>query len=319
MTLHAPGRSSAAWANGALQGLPDRSVPVSVVVPVKNEAENLRRCLPALSWADEVFVVDSQSSDQTCELAEEHGATVVQFHFNGTFPKKKNWALESLPFRNEWVLIVDADEVVVPELVDEIEQRIALNEAEGYYLNSRYFFLGRRIRHCGYSECWNLRLFKHRLGRYERMLDSTGGRAGDNEAHEHVELEGRVLRLRNELDHFAYPTIAAWVEKHNRYAIWEASLYERFLNEPIPKTIGAGKRFKRRLKKLALRLPMRPAFRFVYSYFLRLGFLDGRPGLFFCGLLAFYDFLAAANRYEQELEMSHDHQGFETIKASQSR
>ncbi len=96
----------------------------------------------------------------------------------------------------------------MPELADEIERRIASDEAEGYYLNSRYFFLGRRIRHCGYSECWNLRLFKHRLGRYERMPDATGGRTGDNEAHEHVELEGRVLRLENQLDHYAYPTIA---------------------------------------------------------------------------------------------------------------
>ena len=90
--------------------------PISVIVPVKNEAENLRRCLPALAWADEVFVVDSQSSDETARVAAEHGASVVQFHFNGTYPKKKNWALDTLPFRNEWVLIVDADEVVVPEL-----------------------------------------------------------------------------------------------------------------------------------------------------------------------------------------------------------
>jgi glycosyltransferase involved in cell wall biosynthesis len=279
-------------------------VPVSVMVPVKNEAENLRRCLPSLSWAEEVFVVDSQSTDRTSEVSAEFGATVVQFSFNGSYPKKKNWGLENLPFRNEWVLIVDADEVVVPDLAEEIRRRISINEAEGYYINSRYYFLGRRIRHCGYSECWNLRLFKHQYGRYERMLDSTGGRAGDNEAHEHVELEGRVLRLENELDHYAYPTIAAWVEKHNRYAIWEAALHDKILDEPIPRSIGRGKRFKRRLKKFALRLPMRPAVRFVYAYFLRLGFLDGRPGLFFCGLLAFYDFLALANRYEQQISQS---------------
>ena len=140
--------------------------PVSVIVPVKNEAENLRRCLPALQWADEVFVVDSHSIDRTAEVAAGFGATVIQFHFNGTYPKKKNWALDNLPFRNDWVLIVDADEVVTAELAAEIRERISRNEAEGYYLNSHYFFLGRRIRHCGYSECWNLRLFQHRLGRY---------------------------------------------------------------------------------------------------------------------------------------------------------
>lgn len=179
--------------------------------------------------------------------------------------------------------------------------RITLNEAEGYYLNSRYFFLGRRIRHCGYSECWNLRLFQHRLGRYERMPDHTDGRTGDNEAHEHVELEGRVLRLSEELEHHAYPTIAIWVEKHNRYAVWEAAMYERFLNEPVPTTIGRGKQIKRWLKKIYLRLPMRPLVRFIYSYVFRLGFLDGRPGLVFCTLLAFYDFLACANVYEQHV------------------
>jgi glycosyltransferase involved in cell wall biosynthesis len=276
-------------------------VPVSVIVPVKNEAANLRRCLPALAWADEVFVVDSQSDDETAEVAVEHGASVFQFHFNGTFPKKKNWALDNLPFRNDWVLIVDADEVVLPELADEIARRIDSGEAEGYYLNSNYYFLGRRIRHCGYSECWNLRLFRHQIGRYERMPDGSAGRAGDNEAHEHVELEGRVLRLEHPLEHHAYPTVAVWVEKHNRYAVWEASLYEHFLNDPIPTTIGRGKRFKRLLKKIYLRLPMRPLIRFLYAYVFRLGFLDGRPGLVFCTLLSFYDFLAWANLYERRI------------------
>lgn len=235
-------------------------VPISVVVPVRNEAENLHRCLPALAWADEVFVVDSQSSDATAKIAAEFGATVVQFFFNGTYPKKKNWALENLPFRNEWVLIIDADEVVGAELADEIARRINTEEAEGYYLNSNYFFLGRRIRYCGYSECWNLRLFRHQLGRYEKMPDHTGGRAGDNEAHEHVELNGHAMRLHHELEHHAYPTIATWVEKHNRYAVWEAAMYDRFLNEPIPGAIGRGKRLKRWLKKIYLRLPLHPWF-----------------------------------------------------------
>jgi glycosyltransferase involved in cell wall biosynthesis len=275
--------------------------PVSVMIPVKNEAENLKRCLPALAWADEIFVIDSQSSDQTSEVAMSFGAEVVQFHFNGKYPKKKNWALDNLPFRNEWVMIVDADEVVIPELANEIADRIARGEADGYYLNSRYYFLGRHIRHCGYSSCWNLRLFIHRLGRYEKIPDGTGGRAGDNEAHEHVELDGRVLRLSHELEHHAYPTVAVWVEKHNRYAIWEAALADRVIHEPIPKTIGGVQRFKRRLKKIAWRLPMRPLVRFLYAYVLRLGFLDGKPGLYFCGLLAFYDFLALVNRYEMGL------------------
>ena len=271
---------------------------ISVLVPARNEAENLRRCLPALAWADEVFVVDSHSTDATAAVVAEHGATLVQFDFNGSYPKKKNWALDNLPFRNEWVLIVDADEVVVPELAEEVARRTAADEADGFYLNMKYYFLGRRIKHCGYAEAWNLRLFKHRLGRYEKMPVSPGVKTGDNEAHEHVELKGRVRRLVHELDHHAYPTIAAWVEKHNRYAVWEAEMYERFLREPVPASIGPGKRFKRRLKKVYLRLPFRPLVRFLYAYVARLGFLDGKPGLVFCTLLAFYEFLAWANVYE---------------------
>lgn len=275
--------------------------PVSVIVPVKNEAENLRNCLPALDWADEVFVVDSQSADATAEVAEELGAKVVQFHFNGSYPKKKNWALEELDFANEWVLIVDADEIVPRELADEIGCAIAQGDADGYYINSKYHFLGRRIRHCGYSEAWNLRLFKRALGRYERMPAAPGSTAGDNEAHEHVILNGVVKKLTNEFDHYAYPTISIWLAKHDRYAGWEAEQIERFRGAPVPAGIGAGKRVKRTLKKLYLRLPARPLLRFVYSYVLRLGFLDGVPGFILCSLLSFYDFLSWAKLYEGRL------------------
>ncbi len=278
-----------------------RRAPISVLIPAKNEAENLRRCLPALSWADEVFVVDSGSTDDTAAVAESFGAKVVPFRFNGVYPKKKNWALDHLPFANEWVLIVDADEVVPPELAEEIARRTASGEADGFYLNMKYYFLGRRIRHCGYSEAWNLRLFRHRLGRYEKMPVTPGSRTGDNEAHEHVILDGTVKRLAHELDHFAYPSLSVWVEKHDRYASWEAEMYERFLREPAPAGIGRGKRFKRGLKRVYLRLPMRPLVRFIYAYIFRLGFLDGMPGLAFCTLLGFYDFLCWAKVYERRL------------------
>src|SRR3990172_9987066 len=96
--------------------------PVSILMPVKNEKKNIRRCLEHLRWADEILVVDSQSSDNGVKIAEELGARVVQFHFNGTYPKKKNWALENLPFRHEWVLIVDSDEVIPSELAEEISR-----------------------------------------------------------------------------------------------------------------------------------------------------------------------------------------------------
>ena len=95
-------------------------VPLSLFVPCKNEETNLARCLQSVRWIDEIFVVDSQSTDRTTSIAEEYGAKVMQFEYKGGWPKKKNWALENLPFSNEWVLILDADECLPPEAEDEI-------------------------------------------------------------------------------------------------------------------------------------------------------------------------------------------------------
>jgi len=279
-------------------------VPVSVLVPVKNEIANIERCLSNLRWADEVFVVDSQSTDGTAEKAEEMGAQVVQFHFNGTYPKKKNWALANLPFRNEWVLIVDADEVIPAELQAEIAEALRSPDVDGYYIHHRYFFLNREIKHCGYASHWALRLFRHRLGRYERMPVSVGSQTGDNEAHEHVVLRGQARRLSNSLLHYAYPTIHAWVEKHNRYSNWEAELHEQFRSRAFAegeKSLEWGRRWKRRLKAVYLRIPFRYVIRFFYAYVLRLGFLDGKPGFVLCVLLSFYDFLSWAKVYEKRL------------------
>ncbi len=121
-------------------------VPVSVLVPIKNEAANLPRCLDSVKWADEIFVVDSKSMDGSIDIARKNGAAVVQFEFNGTWPKKKNWALENLPFKNEWVFILDADEVLPPEA--EIEFASAIKNAgaiAGYWINRHFIFLGTKI------------------------------------------------------------------------------------------------------------------------------------------------------------------------------
>ena len=133
-------------------------VPVSLIVPIRNEAENLPRCLASITWADEIFVVDSQSTDGSIAIAEQAGARVVQFEFNGTWPKKKNWALENLPFRNEWIFILDADEVLPPEAEHEFREAIAnAGTTAGYWINRRFMFIGTWLKHAYYPN-WNLRL-----------------------------------------------------------------------------------------------------------------------------------------------------------------
>jgi glycosyltransferase involved in cell wall biosynthesis len=271
---------------------------VSVIMPIKEEAGNLPRSLASVRWADEIFVVDSQSADGSARIAEEFGARVVQFEFNGTWPKKKNWALENLPFRNEWVFILDADEVLPAEAESEFREAIAnAGETAGYWINRRFMFMGRWLRHAYYPN-WNLRLFRHSLGRYEKLTDVPTA-SGDNEVHEHVVLQGPTGRLRCELDHYAFPSVEVFVEKHNRYSNWEARVAlaeERASGGGGLQSARVAQR--RRLKKVSQQLPFRPLLRFLYVYLWQKGFLDGWEGYYFARLHGFYEFLSVAKTRE---------------------
>jgi glycosyltransferase involved in cell wall biosynthesis len=273
-------------------------VPISVLIPIKNEAANLRRCLDSVKWAEEIYVVDSQSTDGSVAIAQEHGAQVVQFHFNGTWPKKKNWALENLPFRNEWIFILDADEVLPAEAREEFARVIAnAGETAGYWINRRFMFMGRWLRHSYYPN-WNLRLFRHSLGRYEKLTDANT-RSGDNEVHEHVIVQGPTGRLLSEMDHYAFPSVEVFVEKHNRYSNWEARVSaDRRLSGSAAHIRSGPVGRRRRLKLLSQHLPCRPLLRFLYIYIWQKGFLDGREGYYFARLHALYEFLSVAKTYE---------------------
>ncbi|MEY2576873.1 MAG: hypothetical protein QOF80_2360 [Verrucomicrobiota bacterium] len=273
-------------------------VPVSVIVPIKNEAGNLPRCLDSIRWVDEIFVVDSQSTDGSIAIAQQHGAQFVQFQFNGTWPKKKNWALENLPFRNEWVFILDADEVLPPAAEQEFAKAIAeAGETAGYWINRRFMFMGKWLRHSYYPN-WNLRLFRHSLGRYEKLTEADT-RSGDNEVHEHVIVRGATGRLRCEMDHYAFPSVEVFIEKHNRYSNWEARVSADRQLAGSGAQISSGQVERRRkLKQLSQRLPFRPLLRFLYIYVWQKGFLDGREGYYFARLHALYEFLSVAKTYE---------------------
>jgi glycosyltransferase involved in cell wall biosynthesis len=276
-------------------------VPVSVVLPVKNEARNIERCLQSVAWASEIYVVDSQSTDATCRIATDHGSTVVQFEYRGGWPKKKNWALANLPFANEWVLLLDADEVLLQGGEEEIATTLqADGSLDGYWINRRFMFLGKWLAHAYYPN-WNLRLFKHRRGRFEKLVEGETD-SGDVEIHEHVVVNGRTGRLKTELEHYAFPTVEAFIDKHNRYSNWEAQLQVE-----LDQRRGSASRsenhlsFRRRLKQATSRLPMRPLLRFCYIYFLQRGYLDGIEGYYFAKLHACYEWMSVIKTYERKL------------------
>jgi glycosyltransferase involved in cell wall biosynthesis len=275
---------------------------VSILIPTLNEERNMADCLASVAWSDDIVVVDSGSRDKTVEIARAGGARVVEFKWNGQFPKKKNWALANVAWKHDWVLILDADERILPELAAEIQAELKAPRAEGYFINRRFIFLGQWIKHCGYYPSWNLRLFKHRAGRYEKLHAADTG-SGDNEVHEHVEVPGATAYLKHDMLHYAYPDIHTWMEKHNRYSNWEARIeVEGAAASAGGANIGAHLSGRRRLREWSRRLPFRPTARFLYSYVLKRGFLDGRAGFIFCRLLATYEMLSLYKAYELRLK-----------------
>jgi len=276
---------------------------ITIVIPARNEELNLPAALASVAWADELVVVDSHSTDRTAEIAEEAGARIVQFDYEEHGPKKKRWALEHVSFDTEWLLLLDADERVTEPLRTEITRAISTSDYDGYYLDRELVFMDRRMR--SFRPNWNMRLFRRGLGRIEDLgLDDLPG-TGDNEIHEHVLLEGRAGYLHSPLLHDDFRGLSAWLERHNRYATWEAEVYRKFRQEPVdvgPLRLLRLDPFarKRAMRRIWARLPLRPPVRFFVWYVLRRGFLDGRAGFTFCVLMSYYEFIISAKMRELE-------------------
>lgn len=268
------------------------------LVLTRDEELNLPHTLEALlPWARRVHIVDSGSTDRTLEIAGEFAArfpgqvNIVEREWMG-YARQKNWALDTLPLEAAWVLIVDADEVVLPDLRDEIIAACRRDPAEvrevGFYINRYFMFLGSRIRHCGFYPSWNLRLFKRGCARYE-----------EREVHEHMIANGPTGYLRGHMEHNDRRGLEAYMTKHNRYSSLEAREIHAVLNGSPRnglsidvRLLGNGLQRRRWFKhRLYPKLPAKWLFRFVYMYFLRLGFLDGLAGLRFCLFMSAYELL----------------------------
>jgi glycosyltransferase involved in cell wall biosynthesis len=283
------------------------SVPVTVLVAAKNEEANIGKCLAALAPAERVVVLDSHSRDATATIARLHGAEVVSFDYAGGYPKKRQWALDTLSLDTEWVFLLDADEVVPAELWDEVRSALgSARPADAYLITKGFHFLGRRFRFGGFSFAAVL-LFRRGRARFERLLEDDPNGL-DMEVHERLIVEGTLDRLRTPLIHEDFKSLEAYLARHNRYSTWEARLRRRFLDsgaygqESIrPRLFGNAQERRRFLKYLAVRAPFEPLLWFVYHYVLRLGFLEGRPGLLACRFRSEYIAQVRAKMYEMSL------------------
>jgi glycosyltransferase involved in cell wall biosynthesis len=260
------------------------SVPVAVIILTRNEEENLPYALASvIGWAAEVWVVDSLSTDGTVRVAEQQGARVVAHAFAG-YAAQRNWALRSLPFGPEWVLFLDADEALTPELQAEVAAVLAAPPAgiAGFEIKRRFIFLGRWLRHGGYYPVWLLRVMRHRMARCEELgVD------------EHLLVDGRTARLRGDLLHEDRRPLERWIERHTHYARLKAGELTRSNTGGVPARLMSSTQAERTrwlYERVYRRAPvgLRAAGYFFYRYVLRGGFLDGREGFIYHALQAFW-------------------------------
>jgi glycosyltransferase involved in cell wall biosynthesis len=257
---------------------------VSVLILTLDEELNLPRCLNSLSWCDDVVVLDSYSSDRTEAIAHEYSTRFIQRKFDD-YARQRNFGLNDIHYKHPWLLMVDADEAVSPELALEIEEVLGNVREEIclYRMRRKDYFMNQWIRHSSGYPTW--------FGRLARIGSVRVERATNEEYH----TDGEIAYLNQHLLHYPFNKgIHAWIDKHNRYSSMEAEasvqqpdakikISSLFNTDPVER--------RKAIKSLFYSLPGRPILMFLALYFLKRGFLDGKAGLTFCMLRSFYEYM----------------------------
>ena len=276
-------------------------VDLTVIILTYNEELHIERCIQSVkSFAKEIIVVDSFSTDRTLEIAQSIGAKIYQNKFVNQ-AQQFQWALNNCDIKTQWIMRLDADEYVLPELAKEIQLKLSFlsEDISGIYIKRRVYFMGKWIKHGGYYPTWLLRIWRYGCAKVEqRWMD------------EHIKvLKGKTIKFENDIVDENLNNLTWWINKHNSYATREAidllNAVYNFLeyDEISAKLFGAQEQRKRWLKYRYAKLPLfiRPTLYFLYRYFLKAGFLDGREGLIWHFLQGFwYRFLVDAKIFELE-------------------
>jgi glycosyltransferase involved in cell wall biosynthesis len=256
---------------------------ISVIILTKNEERDIPPCLMALSWCHDIHILDSGSTDKTIEIASAYGAKVSNNKFI-SFAQQRNFALDNLVILHDWILFLDADEVMtenfhqaIMEAVSKADQSIA-----GFYCCWKMMLEERWLKHCDNFPKWQFRLL--RKGR-ARFIDFGHGQKEDM-------VIGRIGYIKEPYLHFAFTKgWSQWIERHNRYSSLEA--IARLDNPPPIKDMFSNHSSVRNpaLKSFLIKFPGWPFLRFFQAYLLNLGFLEGIPGFIYCSNIAYYEFL----------------------------
>lgn len=275
---------------------------LTVLILTQNEEKNIVRSVSSVrAIAKRIIVVDSGSTDRTIELAKQNGAEVVKHSPFVNYATQFNWGIDNTNIDTKWILRLDADEQVTPELAREMEETLTVHDHDdvnGFEVRCRIIFMGRWIRHGGTYPLVIPRLFRRGFGRVEmRKMD------------EHTLIEGEILQFKNDLVHYDFKGLNEWIDKHNKYSVRECQDYyerlESHENQVKGSLLGNQRQRKRFFKNgvyYNMPLFLRAHLYFLYRYYIRLGFLDGKEGKIFCFLQAYwYRFLVDAKIYEAQL------------------
>lgn len=257
---------------------------MTILIAARNEEANLARCLESAAPAKRILVLDSRSADRTADIAIEHGAEVLQFDYEGGYPRKRQWALNTVTFDTPWLMMLDADEVMPDALWDEVRSIVArVDGPEAYLVQKGFHFMGRRFRYGGFSHS-AVFLFLTGKARFEDLGVLSDDKL-DMEVHERLIVGGTIGHLQTPLIHEDFKGMEAYLSRHDAYSTWEAALRTKYLkgegygNETVPARLFGNTQERRRfLKKIVLRVPGEPLIWFFYHYVLHLGFLEGKPG-----------------------------------------
>ncbi|MEN8583647.1 glycosyltransferase family 2 protein [Burkholderia sp. RS01] len=258
-------------------------LPVTVLVQTKNEEVGIGHCLRNLTAFSEVIVVDSNSTDGTKGICSGLGVEVVNFTWNGRYPKKKQWQLDNLATKNEWILFLDADETPTPELLESIDSLISSEGASQIAacdIELDYVFAGRPLKY-GHRVVKRA-LLNRNFVRFPEIDDLSAPGMGELEGHYQPEVSGKVHRISGRLLHDDKDPVRTWFDRHNRYSDWEAYLRTQ------PHTKEATRKKRSLQGRIFDSVPLKPLAFFLYSYILRGGLRDGRAGFDYAVALSTY-------------------------------